>query len=134
MELKFKEYFGLTTGKHNDYATAAYLPSDFTGSETFPNHIPHLSRTDLVMPNLPSQEIRGIIRKVNTSKDPCRLEIELPNGRTQIIQVDYDMLKRMVGGFTSPEHAQGKEITLDTQGYTKHGLPQIRWATITDLK
>lgn len=134
MILKFKEFIGLTTGRHNDYATAAYLPSDWTGSETFPNHIPHLSRTDLVHREVPNNEIRGRIRRIDTTKDPCRVDIDLPDGKSQTVLIHYPMLRTMVMGYKTPENAVGKEIRLTTQGFSKYGHPEIRWATITDPK
>jgi len=129
---KFKEYLQLeelTVGRHNDGATGAYLPSEFTGSETFGKSPGHLSSTDLVIQDLPKEEIKGRILKIDIKRDPCIIYIETNKG-VAVQKITYDSLKSFVTGYTSPEEAKGKTISLTCQGYSK-GIPQVRWGTIS---
>lgn len=55
--MKFKDYLNIieqnTIGFHNDFATSAFLPSDFSGSETFPTQTlgTNLPSIDMIIPN-----------------------------------------------------------------------------------
>lgn len=56
--MNFKNYIKIieqnTVGTHNDFATAAFTTSDFTGSETFPSQTlgVNLPSVDLIIPNV----------------------------------------------------------------------------------
>jgi hypothetical protein len=136
--LRFKEYLlreENTLGYHNDGAssfnsrTGAYLPSEFTGSETFGKTPGHLSSTDLVIQDLPREMIKGKILKIDIKRDPCVIQIETNRGLA-IQKITYDQLKSFVVGYTSPEEARGKNISLICQGHSK-GVPQVRWGSIS---
>jgi hypothetical protein len=55
--MNFKNYLKIieqnTVGTHNDFATAAFATTDFTGSETFPTQTlgVNLPSIDLIVPN-----------------------------------------------------------------------------------
>jgi len=133
--LKFKEYLQLeelTVGRHNDGATGVYLPSEFTGSETWQKphgQQAHLTSQDLVIQGLPKEEIKGRIIEIDTKRDPCIIKIETNRG-VAIQKITHDHLKSFIVGYTTPEEAKNKTIALTCQGYSK-GIPQVRWGTIS---
>jgi hypothetical protein len=131
--LEFRKYLEMNTiGRHNDGATGAYLPSEFTGSETWQKphgQQTHLTSQDLVIQDLPKEEIKGKILDINIKKDPCIIKIETDRGLV-IQKIPYDYLKSFVVGYTTPEEAKNKTISLTCQGYSK-GVAQVRWGTIS---
>jgi hypothetical protein len=75
--MNFKQYIKIleqnTVGTHNDFATGALLPSDWTGSETPDINLPFLSSTDLSIPEVSrSSTISNIIK----NKNPILIELK----------------------------------------------------------
>jgi hypothetical protein len=139
--LKFKEYLQkeeLTVGRHNDGAsnfngrTGYIANTEFTGSEGFEKprgQQAHLAGQDLVMQDLPKETINGKILSMDIKKDPCDIKIWTEKG--MIIQkIPYDHLKSFVTGYTTPEDAKGKNISLVCQGHVK-GMSHVRSGTIS---
>ena len=134
--LKFKEYLQAeenTVGFHNDGAgpfnglTGAIQSSDQTGSEYLEKNR-GLPSTDLVVQNLPKQEMKGKILGIFDKKDPC--EIRIWTGEKMIIhKIPFDNLKN-INGYIDPESSKGKNINLVSQGYV-NGLLHIRSGTIS---
>jgi hypothetical protein len=77
-----------TVGKHNDYATSAFLPSVYTGTESPDIHIPHLSSIDLAIPTITKT---SFIIKIESNKNP--IKILLKDG-TKIF-LDFDQYNRI---------------------------------------
>jgi hypothetical protein len=75
--MNFKQYVKLieqnTVGKHNDFATSAFLPSDWTGSEMSDINIPFLSSLDI---QVPTTIRRSIISNIIKNKNPIVIELE----------------------------------------------------------
>ena len=138
--LSFKKYFEMNipgyhldgASGHNKGSTGTYLPSEFTGSEGFEKprgQQAHLSGTDLVIPDLPKEEIKGRILGVNDKKDPCEIKIWTNKGMV-IHKIPHDHLTKFITGYIDPEKSKGKNISLICQGYVK-GVPQVRSGTIS---
>lgn len=85
--MNFKQYIKLqeqnTIGKHNDFATAAFLPSDWTGSETYDLNLPFLSSIDV---EIPSVTKTSVITSVIKNKNP--IIIELRDGTRLYLDID----------------------------------------------
>lgn len=63
-----------TVGKHNDFATSALLPSDWTGSEVNPmKNLPFLSSTDI---QIPQTTRTSFIKKIDYNKNPILIELK----------------------------------------------------------
>ena len=66
--LKIQNSFSQNTvGKHNDYATAAFLPSTWTGSEDMGSYPDGAPGVDLMIPNVVK---KSKIRSVEMNKNP----------------------------------------------------------------
>jgi hypothetical protein len=90
-----------TVGTHNDFATSAFLPSSWTGTESAPDaNLPFLSSTDLKIPQISrSSTINNII----LNKNP--ITIELKDGTKLYLSLDeYNRIQN------KPE--VGKNITV----------------------
>lgn len=90
-----------TIGTHNDFATSAFLPSSWTGTESAPDaNLPFLSSTDLAIPQISrSSTINNII----LNKNP--IIIELKDGTKLYLSLDeYNRIQN------KPE--VGKNITV----------------------
>lgn len=59
-----------TVGTHNDYATAAFLPSTWTGSENLGPYSYGVPSLDLVIPNVVK---KSKIRSVEINKNPIQI-------------------------------------------------------------
>lgn len=86
--MNFKQYIKIseqnTVGKHNDFATSAFLPSDWTGSETAPDlRLPFLSSTDIQIPQISRS---SIISNIILNKNP--IIIELKDGTRLFLSLD----------------------------------------------
>jgi len=85
--MNFKQYLNLTEentfGKHNDYATAAFLPSDWTGSEMPDINLPFLSSSDVQIPFVTKT---SIISNIIKNKNP--ILIELKDGTKLYLNLD----------------------------------------------
>jgi len=106
--LKFKEFINLieqnTVGKHNDFAAATYLPSDFTGSEAAPHfdgRPPFLSSLDVI---LPSVKKTAEIRILERNKNP--IFIMLSDGTK--LYLTWNEFKRISG----PKPEVGRKLTV----------------------
>jgi hypothetical protein len=121
--LNFKEFFyneQNTVGYHNDVATAANLPSDWSGSEA-PQKLDgrpgFLSSLDVI---LPSVTVTSEIRNIDRNKNP--ISILLADG-TQLY-LSWDEFKRISG----PTPETGKKLTVIFQrnsGNRSSGPSQI---------
>jgi len=106
--MNFKQYIKIieqnTVGTHNDFATSAFLPSSWTGTEAIPDiNLPFLSGTDL---KIPQTSRSSIITKVILNKNP--ITIELKDGTKLYLSLDeYNRIQN------KPE--VGKNITVDFQ-------------------
>jgi hypothetical protein len=103
--MNFKQYIKITeqntVGTHNDFATSAFLPSSWTGTESAPDaNLPFLSSTDLKIPQISrSSTINNII----LNKNP--ITIELKDGTKLYLSLDeYNRIQN------KPE--VGKNITV----------------------
>jgi hypothetical protein len=85
VEMKFREFFleQNTVGKHNDFATSAFLPSDFTGSEWPDIKLPFLSSIDL---KIPQTTTKSEIKEIKFNQNP--IEITLKNGTKIFLNID----------------------------------------------
>jgi hypothetical protein len=106
--LNFKKflYEQNTVGTHNDGPGAAYLSSEFTGSEApenakFDGRPPHLSSLDAILPSISKT---GQIRMIERNKNP--IFILLSDG-TQLY-LSWDEFKRIKG----PTPETGKNLTV----------------------
>jgi hypothetical protein len=72
-----------TVGTHNDFATASFLPSTWTGSDSFGTHSQGLTHTDL---QLPSVSRKSRIRSVEERRNPIR--VRLMDGTTMYLTPD----------------------------------------------
>ena len=69
--MNFREFIEQNTvGYHNDYATSAFLPSVYTGTESPDIHIPHLTSTDLTIPNVTKT---SFITHIELNKNPIKI-------------------------------------------------------------
>lgn len=104
-KLNFKEFLEQNTvGYHNDYATAARLPSDWSGTEAPPKmdgRPGFLASLDVV---LPSVTVTSEIRSIEKNKNP--ISILLADG-TQLF-LSWDEFKRISG----PTPETGKKLTV----------------------
>jgi hypothetical protein len=104
----------------------------FIGSEGFEKprgQQAHLPSQDFVIQDLPKETVNGKILGIDDKKDPC--EIRIWTNRGMVIQkITHDYLTRFVTGYTNPETAKGKNISLITQGHSK-GVPHVRSGTIS---
>lgn len=105
--MRFKEFIKIseqnTVGKHNDYATSAMLPSVWSGTEVGDLNIPHLSSTDLIIPNV---TIDSYIKKIELNKNPI---VILMNDNTKIY-LSLDQFNRI-----NPKPEEGKRISVTFQ-------------------
>lgn len=102
--MNFKQYIKLseqnTVGTHNDYATSAFVPSVFSGTESPDINIPHLSSTDLIIPKIIKN---SIISYVELNKNPiCVL---LKDGTKLFLT--FDQYNRI-----NPKPEIGKKVTV----------------------
>jgi hypothetical protein len=119
--MNFKEFLNEqnTVGKHNDYATAAFLPSDFTGSNTpflGVDRKPQLFGMDIVPTITRSAQIKLIER----NKNP--ISILLVDGTR--LHLTWDEFKRI-----GIEPKVGQTITVTFQrfpGDSSQSLSQIQ--------
>lgn len=86
--MNFKQYIKIleqnTVGKHNDFATSAFLPSNWTGTETIPDiNLPFLSSTDL---KIPQTTRSSTIANIILNKNP--IAIELKDGTRLFFSID----------------------------------------------
>lgn len=86
--MNFKQYIKIseqnTVGKHNDFATSAFLPSNWTGSESAPDkNLPFLSSTDIQIPQVSRS---SIIFNIILNKNP--IIIELKDGTRLFLSLD----------------------------------------------
>lgn len=93
-----------TVGKHNDYATSAFLPSTWTKSDSLGAMSYGLPDIDLV----PQTEIKSKIKTIEKNKNP--IKIQLMDGTNIYLTVDEF---RRVDSTT--KLTVGKEITVTFQ-------------------
>jgi hypothetical protein len=100
MLLKFKTWLEQNTvGTHNDYATGAYVSTDWSGSRGQVNPFQqgqqaHLSKTDVMVPGVPTRVIRGRIEIAELKTNPCF--IQLSDGTK--LYIPYDAISKRVQG------------------------------------
>jgi len=94
-----------TVGTHNDTATAAFLPTTWTGSEDFAMRNNGLPGTDLQIPNVVR---KSTIRSVEKNRDPIR--ITLMDGTVLYLSLDEF---RRVDSRTKME--RGREVRVTFQ-------------------
>lgn len=90
--------------RFNNQIAGAYLPSDFTGSEQFASHPPHLPSTDLTIPTVVAQ---GRIVVLHDKKNP--IYVKLSDGTEA--HFSYDEWRYRVQG----EPELGKVMTITFQ-------------------
>lgn len=105
--MNFKQYVKIieqnTVGTHNDFATLAFLPSDWTGTEMPNINIPFLSGTDVQVPTLCRT---SIISNIVKNKNP--ILIELKDGTKLYLGLDeFNRIKN--------EPSVGKKISVTFQ-------------------
>jgi hypothetical protein len=100
--MNFKKFLEQNTvGKHNDFATSAFLPSDWTGTETNPlKNLPFLSSTDL---QIPQTIVNSFIKNIVYNKNPIIIELK---DQTKIF-LSLDQYKRL-----NKEPEIGQRITI----------------------
>lgn len=84
----FKQYLKIqeqnTFGKHNDFATSAFVPSDWTGSESRPDkNLPFLPSLDIKIPEITRS---AKIYRIELNKNP--IEILLIDGTKIFLSID----------------------------------------------
>lgn len=91
--MNFKQYLEQNTiGKHNDFATASFLPSTWTGSEDLGKYGYGLPSTDLEVPNTTKC---SIIKNIEKNKNP--ISVELSDGTKIYLSFDeYRRLKNLL--------------------------------------
>lgn len=85
--MNFKQYIKIieqnTVGTHNDFATTAFLPSDWTGSESPDIDLPFLSSLDIQIPQVTKC---SVIKNIIKNKNP--IFIELKDGTKLYLSLD----------------------------------------------
>ncbi len=105
--LNFKEFFYAeqnTVGRHNDMATAARLPSDWSGTEAppkFDGRPGFLASLDVMMPSV---TVTSEIRNIEKNKDPIFILL----GDNTKLYLTWDEFKRISG----PTPEVGKKLTV----------------------
>jgi len=115
MELNFKDFLELNIpGGMGDYATAAYLGSDQTGSETQSDRRGMLPSTDLGI--IAPRPVTGTIFRIRYKDTPIKIEFMDDHNKCHCIDsLDRDQFDRI-----KPQPCVGKRITVVFQSMTNH--------------
>jgi hypothetical protein len=136
--LSFKEFLAkeeMLPGAHNDGNRKGNMPaivgSDFSGSESFPSHLPKFDGPELLYPGIPKDTVKGKILKITTSRERCQVDVDMGEGRMRRLELGSDALRNWIKGqWKSTDDLVGRSITLHMQGHDTKGNPAIRYAEL----